>query len=136
MHLEDMVPETVIFTVDFFNALYVATCMQAATSTLSIVAITLTDLTQTNGMLYGLHRQTATLSAKLHARAASDSGNQDKLLSVLASLCRNPAKFKKQTRDGIRPSKPLTCGGYQCFRHAERNNGRCSSCPEPQLGFN
>ncbi|KAG7392178.1 hypothetical protein PHYPSEUDO_001901 [Phytophthora pseudosyringae] len=31
-HVEDMTPELVIFTVDFFNAIYVATCMQSATS--------------------------------------------------------------------------------------------------------
>ncbi|KAG6617210.1 uncharacterized protein IUM83_02585 [Phytophthora cinnamomi] len=36
-HLEDLTPETVIFTVDFYNALYLATCMESA-STISKLA--------------------------------------------------------------------------------------------------
>ncbi|KAG7375425.1 hypothetical protein PHYPSEUDO_001285 [Phytophthora pseudosyringae] len=31
-HIEDMTPELVVFTVDFFNAIYVVTCVQSATS--------------------------------------------------------------------------------------------------------
>ncbi|KAK1943935.1 hypothetical protein P3T76_005331 [Phytophthora citrophthora] len=45
-HLEDMMPEAAIFTVDYFNAIYVATCMQSSSSTSAIAAITLTDLSQ------------------------------------------------------------------------------------------
>eukprot|EP00644_Phytophthora_capsici_P001137 jgi/Phyca11/11896/fgenesh1_pm.PHYCAscaffold_86_\ len=45
--LEDMIPVEVIFTADFFNAVYVATCMQSATSVAAVTAITVTDLSQT-----------------------------------------------------------------------------------------
>lgn len=104
MHAEDMVPEAVIFTVDFFNAIYVATCMQTASSVLSIVAITVTDLSQTIIMLYGLHRRTAAISSKLIRTGQSepDTDKQDKLLDDLCSLCRNPEKFEKQIRADIR----------------------------------
>ncbi|EEY62892.1 uncharacterized protein PITG_15328 [Phytophthora infestans T30-4] len=47
VHMEDMTPEAVIFTVDFFNAVYVSSCMQSATSLVSVVAIIATDLSQT-----------------------------------------------------------------------------------------
>ncbi|KAF1795885.1 hypothetical protein GQ600_10096 [Phytophthora cactorum] len=56
--LEDMVPVEVIFTADFFNAVYVATCMQNATSATAISAITITDISQTIVMLYKLQRRT------------------------------------------------------------------------------
>ncbi|KAE9048233.1 hypothetical protein PR001_g3901 [Phytophthora rubi] len=63
---EDMVPVEVIFTVDFFNALYVSTCMQSATSLTSVIAITLADLAQTLVMLYGLRRRTGSILSPLN----------------------------------------------------------------------
>ncbi|KAG6953592.1 hypothetical protein JG688_00012751 [Phytophthora aleatoria] len=57
VHMEDMTPEAVIFTVDFFNAVYVSSCMQSATSLISVVAIIATDLSQTAFMLYDLHQR-------------------------------------------------------------------------------
>ncbi|KAE9250138.1 hypothetical protein PF004_g3067 [Phytophthora fragariae] len=38
-YMEDMLPESVIFTVDFFNAVYVATCMRQASSGFTVAAI-------------------------------------------------------------------------------------------------
>ncbi|ETI45062.1 hypothetical protein F443_10272 [Phytophthora nicotianae P1569] len=99
MHAEDMVPEAVIFTVDFFNAIYVATCMQTASSAVSIVIIVLTDLSQTIIMLYGLHRRTAVISSALTQTVQKP--HKDQFLSVLCELCRNPEIFKKQLRAGI-----------------------------------
>ncbi|ETO73698.1 hypothetical protein F444_10373 [Phytophthora nicotianae P1976] len=96
MHAEDMVPEAVIFTVDFFNAIYVATCMQTASSAVSIVIIVLTDLSQTIIMLYGLHRRTAVISSALTQTVQKP--HKDQFLSVLCELCRNPEIFKKQLR--------------------------------------
>ncbi|RLN27118.1 hypothetical protein BBJ28_00022596, partial [Nothophytophthora sp. Chile5] len=50
-HMEDMMPEAVIFTVDFFNALYLATCMESAASTTTVLIIVTTDLAQTATVL-------------------------------------------------------------------------------------
>ncbi|KAL3661764.1 hypothetical protein V7S43_013060 [Phytophthora oleae] len=104
MHAEDMVPEAVIFTVDFFNAIYVATCMQTASSILSVVVITLTDLSQTIIMLYGLHRRTAAISLILAntVQNTPSTGTEGKLLRILCTLCRNPDKFKKQVQTGLK----------------------------------
>ncbi|OWZ08191.1 hypothetical protein PHMEG_00019305 [Phytophthora megakarya] len=114
MHAEDMVPEAVIFTVDFFNAIYVATCMQTASSTLSVVAITVTDLSQTIIMLYGLYRRTAVISSTITNTAESPLNTmvQDKFLNVVCSLCRNSEKLKKQVRAGI---KIRSCFSYYLF---------------------
>ncbi|KAE8984918.1 hypothetical protein PR001_g23044 [Phytophthora rubi] len=58
LHVEDMIPEAAIFTVDYFNAIYVATCMQSASSTAAITLMTVADLSQAFMMIYGLHLKT------------------------------------------------------------------------------
>ncbi|KAG7383982.1 hypothetical protein PHYPSEUDO_003151 [Phytophthora pseudosyringae] len=82
--MEDMLPEAVIFTVDFFNAIYVATCMQSASSATTISAITVTDLSQTLTMLYGLHHRTATILTRLR-QSIDNSPECDNLLSLIVS---------------------------------------------------
>ncbi|KAJ8578017.1 hypothetical protein ON010_g1189 [Phytophthora cinnamomi] len=99
-HMEDMIPEAIIFTVDFFNAIYMATCMQNATSNASIVAMTVLDLLQTSAMMYGLHRRTRTLQSKLH-HAVENALASDNLLVMLCTLCEDTRKFKRQVRAGI-----------------------------------
>lgn len=83
-----------------FNAIYMATCMQSATSDASIVAMTVLDISQTSAMLYGLHRRTNTLQLKLRLAVGSDSEGND-LLAMLCTLCRDVKKFKRQVRAGI-----------------------------------
>ncbi|KAE9237052.1 hypothetical protein PF004_g8675 [Phytophthora fragariae] len=94
--LEDMMPEAVIFTVDFFNAVYIATCMQSASSATAIVAITLTDLSQTVVMLYSLHQRTSTLSSRLRQNVKNSGA--DNILSGLCALCRDPNEFRRHSR--------------------------------------
>ncbi|EGZ13724.1 hypothetical protein PHYSODRAFT_335464 [Phytophthora sojae] len=99
-HVEDMTPELVIFTVDFFNAIYVATCMQSATSALAISAIIMTDLSQTMIMLYGLHHRTNGILARLQA-VIPGVGNLNNLLAASCCLCRNTEVLGQPTRSGI-----------------------------------
>ncbi|KAG7392176.1 hypothetical protein PHYPSEUDO_001899 [Phytophthora pseudosyringae] len=102
-HVEDITPEAVIFTVDFFNAIYVATCMQSASSVLAVLAITITDLSQTLIMLYGLHHRTLGIVPSLYQTdsAPSKSNNATGMLSSLSSLCRDPDKFGQQVRMNV-----------------------------------
>lgn len=108
-HLEDMVPEAVIFTVDFFNAIYLATCMQSATSTFAVIAISITDISQTIVMLFGLHKRTTTIVARLRDTVGNSQQNDD-LVKALCLLCRSPEKFEIQVRAGIRVTS--------CYPHA------------------
>ncbi|POM73995.1 Hypothetical protein PHPALM_9101 [Phytophthora palmivora] len=98
--MEDMLPEAVIFTVDFFNAVYVATCMQSANSATAITAITVTDLSQTTFMLFGLHQRTGTILSRLCQTIDNDLDG-DNLVSALCILCRNPQKFLNQVRNNV-----------------------------------
>eukprot|EP00644_Phytophthora_capsici_P001136 jgi/Phyca11/129692/e_gw1.86.45.1 len=93
--MEDMIPEAVLFTVDFFNATYIATCMQSASSVTAIAAITVTDLVQTGVMLYGFNQRTVSARRKLLP--------VDNSLLVMAGLiCRKRNAFESQNRSGIR----------------------------------
>ncbi|GMF38506.1 unnamed protein product [Phytophthora fragariaefolia] len=106
-YMEDLVPEAVIFTVDYFNAIYIATCMQSATSAVAAMAITITDLWQTIFMLYGLHKRTVTIGGRL--RAVVGNPHDIDLVEALCLLCRDPQKIKKQLRADIRV--------ISCFPH-------------------
>ncbi|GMF33444.1 unnamed protein product [Phytophthora lilii] len=100
-HMEDMTPEAVIFTVDFFNALYMATCMQSSSSAASVTVITLTDMFQTIIMIYGLHHRTSTILSRL-TKSVNTFDKNEGLLLILGLLCRDPDTFRKQRSIGIR----------------------------------
>lgn len=53
-HMEDMMPEIVIFTVDFLNALYLATSMETARSFSTVGLIILIDVMQSTMVLLSL----------------------------------------------------------------------------------
>lgn len=113
--MEDMIPEAVLFTVDFFNATYIATCMQSASSVTAIVAITVTDLVQTGAMLYGFNQRTASARRKLLP--------VDNSLLVMAGLiCRKRNAFESQNRIGIRIRSCLP------HRISEADKGVVCSC--------
>jgi hypothetical protein len=99
--LEDMAPVEVIFTADFFNAIYVATSMQSSTSATSIIAITITDLSQTAFMLYGLQRRTATILSRLQRLRGSSADGED-VLSMVCFMCRNPDALRRHSHALIR----------------------------------
>ncbi|ETK95648.1 hypothetical protein L915_01443 [Phytophthora nicotianae] len=106
--MEDMLPEAVIFTVDFFNAVYVATCMQSASTATAITAITVVDLSQTIIMLFGLHQRTAAMLSRLCLTIDSDPTDSN-FLSALCILCKDLKRFGNQTRTNlcIRSCLPL-----------------------------
>lgn len=96
-HMKDMIPEGVIFTVDFFNSMYLATCMQN-TSSISTVATMMTiDLGQTAFALRGLHDRTDTILERLR-QACGIVVDSDSLLPVVKVLS---DKFEQQTRRNV-----------------------------------
>ncbi|KAF4045278.1 hypothetical protein GN244_ATG02322 [Phytophthora infestans] len=100
-HMEDMTPETVIFTVDLFNSIYMATCIQRASSLFTITVIMVVDLSLTLIMLYGIHHCTVSAVERLRhgVPGFQEKGN---MLEALCLLCRDVQKFKQQSRSGIR----------------------------------
>lgn len=109
-HMEDLVPETVIFTVDFFNAVYLATCMQRANSVFTMAIIMAIDLLQTVFALHRLDRQTCRILAELRVTMENENHTDNvNLLSAIHALCDNPRKLKRQARGVIRV--------YSCMPH-------------------
>ncbi|POM70985.1 hypothetical protein PHPALM_12511 [Phytophthora palmivora] len=90
----DMVPEAVIFTVEFFNAFYLATCMQSTSSTITVVTMIVIDFTQSGIALRSLHRRTDTILARFHQIYESNTD----LLPAVGSLCRDTKMFQQQCR--------------------------------------
>ncbi|KAG7388226.1 hypothetical protein PHYPSEUDO_012884 [Phytophthora pseudosyringae] len=100
VHMKDMVPEAVIFTVDFFNSMYLATCMQNSSSPTTLAAMMVIDFTQTAVSLHSLHHHTDTILSRLH-HACDDAAGDGSLLPAVSSLCRDTSKFEQQCRAGI-----------------------------------
>jgi hypothetical protein len=57
-HLEDRLPETVVFSVDVFSALYSVFCMRSANSLSSVAAVVTIDIVLTALAVQGLHERT------------------------------------------------------------------------------
>ncbi|GMF27489.1 unnamed protein product [Phytophthora fragariaefolia] len=101
IHVEDMTPEAAIFTVDYFNAIYVATCMQSSSSAAAIAAISFADLSQAIFMIYGLHRHTRTILSRF-GQLAQRTSRSNSLLAITSMMCSDPPKFGNQFSQSIR----------------------------------
>ncbi|KAG1693026.1 hypothetical protein DVH05_024062 [Phytophthora capsici] len=94
-YMEDMLPESVIFTVDFFNAVYVATCMQRASSTITVMVIMAFDMFHTVYALRSLYFNAAEIKRRMNRDMGSAITNLD-LLEVGYSLCQHRDQFERQ----------------------------------------
>ncbi|GMF21055.1 unnamed protein product [Phytophthora lilii] len=99
--MEDMAPAVVMFTVDFFNAMYMATCMQTASSISAIAAITFADISQTGSTLYGLHQRT-------YSSFSGFCPEKESLLTVVCLWCRDVKQFERYDSADIRIRSCLT----------------------------
>ncbi|GMF21086.1 unnamed protein product [Phytophthora lilii] len=99
--MEDLVPEAVIFTVDFFNAVYLATSIQNATSTVTIATIMAVDLIQTAIALQDLYRRTDMISERLQ-EVTKDLTPQKNVLDAALSMCRSTDTLQSKKRIYIR----------------------------------
>ncbi|GMF21087.1 unnamed protein product [Phytophthora lilii] len=95
--VDDLIPENVIFTVHFFNAVYLATSMQSASSTLAVVIVIIIDLTETSLALRGIYRRLNRIMNQLRC-IIGPSGGEDTFLSATRSLCNFHEKFTKEER--------------------------------------
>ncbi|GMF13333.1 unnamed protein product [Phytophthora lilii] len=114
-YMEDMIPESVIFTVDFFNAVYVITCMQRTSSTITVAAIMAVDIFHTFLALRSLYRT----AYEIHQRLRRElGGDRDilRLLEVACSLCQHIDKFERQDYSQIQLRS--------CLPHVLSSTGR------------
>ncbi|GMF51412.1 unnamed protein product [Phytophthora fragariaefolia] len=105
---EDMLPESVILTVDFFHAIYLATCMQSTSSTATVVIIITVDVLQSVSILFGLYRRSRSTLARAH-RAAGMSGDRMSIVTILCFICSSSDKLNVQNLNGFRIQSCLPC---------------------------
>jgi hypothetical protein len=97
--------EAVIFTVDLFSSLYVATSMQTATPARAVVTIVLINVIQSATSLYRLHRRSAAVLTTL--RKADAVGGDTSVVRIACELCRSAKLFVRQTCSSIRKRSAL-----------------------------
>ncbi|KAL3667600.1 hypothetical protein V7S43_007154 [Phytophthora oleae] len=95
--MHDMMPESVIFSVDFFNAFYIATSMQSASSITTVVVIMASDLLNSAIAMNFAQKSISSIINRL----PSDRQSPFDLLEVACSLCRQPDEFENQERAKI-----------------------------------
>ncbi|OWY99936.1 hypothetical protein PHMEG_00028977 [Phytophthora megakarya] len=101
-HKEDLIPEQVVFTVDFFDAFYLATFMPNLSET-TLVSVLVVHFVQTALELHELHRRTHSILARLRETAGdTNKHTYSDLLSALRSLCYYSEPLRKQLRTDIR----------------------------------
>jgi hypothetical protein len=81
---EDMLPEEIVFSINFFDALYLATCMQSVRSLRTVMLIMAVDVIWMVIQLRRLHHRTRKILARLQQLTEASS---DELLGAVRSLC-------------------------------------------------
>jgi hypothetical protein len=115
-HRVDLIPEQVVFTLDFFDAFYLATFMQTI-STPSLVVVLTIDVVQTAIELHELHRRTHNILANLYKDAGMTSHhNEGILLTASRSLCSSSTALREQLQPAIRVRS--------CVNHTLSHEGR------------
>jgi hypothetical protein len=101
-HLEDIMPVEVIFVVDFFNAFYLVTCVQSASSTSAVVTILIIDISQSMLEIYRMYGRTRSIAVKINRAVDHATMDSLALLNVAQMLCENPEKLALHIHPGIR----------------------------------
>ncbi|EGZ19555.1 hypothetical protein PHYSODRAFT_494645 [Phytophthora sojae] len=98
-----MIPVHAVFTVDFFDALYLATFMQSLSMS-TLVAIVIVDIMQNAVELQELHQRTLRIIARTQrvVGPTTNTAYNGNLLEAVRWLCSSPGVLHKQIRAGIR----------------------------------
>ncbi|KAG6968680.1 hypothetical protein JG688_00005678 [Phytophthora aleatoria] len=124
--LADLIPENIIFTVHFFNAIYLATSMQSASSTFAVSAIMIIDLLETGMTLYRIYRSSNRIMKQLQ-QTIGPSIAEDNLLAAAYSLCHYHDKFTKEERTQVQVRSffphQLSTEGHDLLRKLENGTG-------------
>ncbi|ETP53396.1 hypothetical protein F442_01700 [Phytophthora nicotianae P10297] len=93
LHMEDIVPEEVIFNVDFFHAIYLVTCMQGASSPNTVIAIMAVDVADTIIELRELYQRTRSILNRFSPERGVKDCHYDLLVSIRSWI--HQANLKK-----------------------------------------
>lgn len=100
-HCEDFLPETVAFTVEFFNAFYNVVCMQNAGSKWTVLLIIANDVLFTALSLRNIYNRT-NISHQLHKQYHQGKDGELDLLATILKLAQEPHELDQQDLNQIR----------------------------------
>ncbi|EGZ12706.1 hypothetical protein PHYSODRAFT_517031 [Phytophthora sojae] len=134
-YMEDMMPESIIFTVDFFNAVYMATCMQRTSSTITVATVMAVDIIRSVITLQSLYGTSYELQRQVN-REMRCSGERLNLLEVGCSICQNVDRFARQELSKIQlrsclPHKLSQAGKIQLSRLENASRRASANSPHP-----
>ncbi|KAJ8552180.1 hypothetical protein ON010_g10366 [Phytophthora cinnamomi] len=113
-HVEDCIPVIAVFSIEVFNALYVATCMQATKSTLATVVIIFVDAVSGILAFNSLHNRTRALQEQHERSQCFDSKGKRKtteeLIPTVMSASQQLRSFKTKRGRIIRIRSPMKMG--------------------------
>ncbi|GMF63846.1 unnamed protein product [Phytophthora fragariaefolia] len=94
-YMEDMLPESVLLTVDFFNAVYMATCMQQISSTTTVITIVTVDIIRTTLTIQSIYGTASNLHRQVN-REMRWGDKKLKILQVGCAKCENVDNIARQ----------------------------------------
>ncbi|RLN60463.1 hypothetical protein BBJ28_00010237 [Nothophytophthora sp. Chile5] len=101
-HLEDRLPEVIVFTVDVFNALYAVLCMRSANS-FAMVGVTATlNALMMALALQGMHRRSGVARANSMVKERRQGDAMETLVMATIRLLQTPEKLDPSELRGIR----------------------------------
>ncbi|KAE9017422.1 hypothetical protein PR003_g1632 [Phytophthora rubi] len=109
-HLEDQVPLIAVFSIEVFNALYVATCMQSTKSTLATVIIISFDVVSGIFTFYSLIHRTRAIQRqmqRLEADLATEKHESGDLVPKVMAASQHLRSFRTRRGPVIRVRAPL-----------------------------
>jgi len=107
-HLEDYVPVIAVFSIEVFNALYVATCMQSTNSTLATIVIITFDAVNGALTFYSLVKRTRAIDKQVRLLSSdSPSSPSDELISAVMTASQHLHSFQTHRGTIIRVRAPL-----------------------------
>ncbi|KAE9017418.1 hypothetical protein PR003_g1630 [Phytophthora rubi] len=113
-HVEDCIPVVTVFSIEVFNALYVATCMQSTKSTLATVVIISVDVVSGIFAFHSLLKSTRALQEQRQRSQGVDSmGNRtttNELIPAVMSASQQLRSFKTKKGRMIRIRSPMKLG--------------------------
>jgi hypothetical protein len=107
-HLEDYVPVIAVFSIEVFNALYVATCMQSTNSTLATIVIITFDAVNGALTFYSLVKRTREIDKQVRLLSSdSPSSPSDELIPAAMTASQHLQSFRTPGGTIIRVRAPL-----------------------------
>lgn len=113
-HLEEYIPGTTVFSVELFNALYTAKCMQKASSIFTYMVILAIDVIESFFAIR--HVKQTTLELQRLKKQYNPANPKQHLLNAVVEICQQPGVLGQREGSFVRMHSPIS------FQLSHRNS--------------